>query len=180
VGTGTTVLSGNNTYTGHTNINWARSVSTAISLPRRGRSQCRAAPRLAAAVFIGGAVTVANGSRIAPGNSPGTLTMGSLTLNAGSVLDFELGQANTAGGTLNDLINVDGNLTLDGALNVTPSVGGTYGAGIYRRINYTGALTDNGLSFGLIPAGSTNFIDTSTAHQINLNNSLSEAHLHSI
>jgi fibronectin-binding autotransporter adhesin len=75
---------------------------------------------LTVAVFIGGAVTVANGGRIAPGNSPGTLTMGSLMLNAGSVLDFELGQANTAGGTQNDLINVNGDLTLDGTLNVTP------------------------------------------------------------
>ena len=75
---------------------------------------------MAAAVFVGGAVTVANGDRIAPGNSPSTLTMGSLMLNAGSVLDFELGQANTVGGTQNDLINVNGYLTLDGTLNVTP------------------------------------------------------------
>jgi fibronectin-binding autotransporter adhesin len=52
---------------------------------------------LAAAVFIGGAVTVANGDRIAPGNSPATLTMGSLMLNAGSVLDFELGRKHPTG-----------------------------------------------------------------------------------
>jgi fibronectin-binding autotransporter adhesin len=107
VGTGTTVLSGNNTYTGHTNINGG-------TLRINGDQSAAT-----------GSVTVSSGStlggsRIAPGNSPGTLTVGSLLLNAGSVLDFELGQANTVGGTQNDLINVNGDLTLDGILNVTP------------------------------------------------------------
>ena len=119
---------------------------------------------------INALVTVANGGHIAPGNSPGTLTTGSLVLNSGSILDFELGAADVAGGPLNDLINVNGDLTLDGTLNVAISSGGTYGAGIYRLINYTGALTDNGLDLGLMPAGTANTLQTSVANQINLVN----------
>ena len=107
---------------------------------------------------------------MAPGNSPGTLNMGALTLSAGSVLDFELGQANVAGGALNDLVNVNGNLVLDGTLNVSASTAGTYGAGVYRLINYTGTLTDNGLALGLTPAGSSNYVQTSIANQVNLIN----------
>ncbi len=89
-------------------------------------------------------------------------------LNAASVLNFELGQANVVGGSLNDLVNVGGNLTLAGTLNVTPSSGGTYGAGIYRLFNYGGTLTDQGLSFGSMPAGSTNLLQTTIPGQINL------------
>jgi fibronectin-binding autotransporter adhesin len=170
VGTGTTVLSGDNTYTGGTNINAGTLRINGDQSAATGLVTVASGATLGGSGIIGGAVTVANGGHIAPGNSPGTLTMGSLTLNASSVLDFELGQANTVGGTLNDLINVNGNLTLDGTLNVTPSVGGTYGAGIYRLINYTGTLIDNGLSFGLMPAGSTNVLDTAIAHQIDLIN----------
>ncbi len=97
--------------------------------------------------------------------------MGTLTLSGGSILDFELGQAGTVGGALNDLINVNGNLTLDGTLNVSAPAGGTYGAGIYRLINYTGTLTDNGLELGSMPAGSASSIQTSVAQQVNLINS---------
>ena len=125
---------------------------------------------LGGAGTIGGSVTVTNG-RLAAGNSPGTLTIGGdLDLDAASLLDFELGEAGVVGGALNDLIVVGGNLTLDGTLNVSASVGGTYGAGIYRLINYSGTLTDNGLQLGLMPAGSTNYVQTSIAHQVNLVN----------
>ena len=48
-------------------------------------------------------------------------------------------------------MNVLGDLTLAGTLNVTPLPG--FGGGTYRLIDYGGALTDNGLSFGALPAG---------------------------
>lgn len=125
---------------------------------------------LGGAGVIGGDVFVTNGT-IAAGNSPGTLTInGDLNLDAASVLDFELGEAGVAGGALNDLINVGGDLVLDGTLNVSESAGGTYGAGVYRLINYTGNLTDNGLDLGFMPAGNTQFVQTSIAHQVNLVN----------
>lgn len=121
---------------------------------------------------IGGSVSIGNGV-LSPGNNPGTLTIaGNLALSSSSTLNWDLGQANTAGGALNDLVNVGGNLTLDGTLNVTPSVGGQYGAGVYLLFNYGGTLTDNGLQLGGMPAGTDNYIQTSIAHQVNLVNNL--------
>ncbi|WP_234190310.1 autotransporter domain-containing protein [Shinella sp. NM-101] len=120
---------------------------------------------------IGGSVLVGDGGTLAPGNSPGTLTInGNLVLSSLSILDYELGEAGTVGGAYNDLINVNGNLTLDGTLNVSQSLGGTYGAGIYRLFNYGGTLTDNGIVLGSMPGGSANYIQTSVAGQVNLVN----------
>ncbi len=93
---------------------------------------------LAASVAFGNA-------SIAPGSSPGTLTFGgNLALSTGSVLNFELG-------TLSDLIIVNGNLTLDGTLNVAPLAG--FGQGTFVLLDYSGTLTDNGLDLGSLPGG---------------------------
>lgn len=95
---------------------------------------------------IGGSVVVNDRGTLAPGNSPGTLTInGNLSLAAASFLDFEFGQANVAGGALNDLVDVGGNLVLDGTLNVSVPSGGSFGAGIYRVFNCGGTLTNIGL-----------------------------------
>ncbi|NUS67044.1 MAG: hypothetical protein HOQ41_01720 [Ensifer adhaerens] len=80
---------------------------------------------------IGASVVVNDGGTLAPRKSPGTLTInGDLSLTAASFLDFEFGQANVAGGALNDLVDIGGNLVLDGTLNVSVSSGGSFGAGI--------------------------------------------------
>jgi fibronectin-binding autotransporter adhesin len=118
-----------------------------------------------------GAVTVNSGGSIAPGSSPGTLTLnatGGLVLNSGSTLDLELDASNQAvGGGINDLIQLTGALTLDGALNVASS---PLSAGTWRLINYTGSLTNNTLDIGTVPVASGFFaaIDTATAGQVNL------------
>lgn len=169
---GTTILTGNsNGFRGTTNVTGGTlrvngtlgNAASSISVSSGGT--------LGGSGTIGGSVTVADGI-LSPGNSPGTLTIaGNLALNAASQLNYELGAANTAGGALNDLTVVGGNLTLDGTLNVTQSAGGAYGPGIYRLIDYTGSLTDNGLDLGNMPAGTSNYVQTSVAHQVNLVNS---------
>src|SRR3546814_6671920 len=114
---------------------------------------------------MGGRGSVAGGGRLEPGKSPGTLTInGDLTLNGASILDLEFGQANVVGGPLNDLIDVQGNLTLDGTVDVTVTTGGSFDAGLYRVINYDGALTDNGLALGTMPPGSDVFVQIGRAH----------------
>lgn len=92
-----------------------------------------------------------------------TLQLASLTLQAGSTVSAALGAAgNTA------LFDVDGNLVLDGTLEVTDA--GGFGAGIYRLFDYGGTLTDNGLAIGAAPMGADLTVQTSVANQINLLN----------
>jgi len=78
--------------------------------------------------------------------------MGTLVLDAGSILDYELNTPNVVGGATNDLVQVNGNLTLDGTLNVSTASASLLG-GVYRVISYTGALTNQGLNLGALPAG---------------------------
>ena len=118
---------------------------------------------------VGGTVTVTGGTIAAGDNGVGTLTInGSLILDAASRLAFQLGAPNTPG-VGSDLINVTGNLTLDGTVDITNA--GGFGAGLYRLINYTGTLTNNGLLVGAVPGGfsaSDLTVQTSVARQVNL------------
>src|SRR5262249_48331888 len=100
---------------------------------------------------VNGNVLVLDGGALAPGNSPGTLTVGSLALSPASILNYELGTPNIVGSGVNDLIEVNGNLTLDGVLNISAQPG--YGLGVYRLMDYSGSLTNGGLDFGAVPAG---------------------------
>ena len=117
-----------------------------------------------------GRVTVADGATVSPGdNGIGTLSVGSLALAAGAHLNFDLGTPGVAGGASNDLINVAGDVTLDGTLNITDA--GGFGPGVYRLINYGGSLIDNGLDIGTGPGGVTPAnlsVQTSVANQVNL------------
>jgi fibronectin-binding autotransporter adhesin len=172
-GAGILTLTGANTYTGATSVNAGTlrvngSIASPLTTVFNGAT-------LGGSGTVGGAVTIQSGGHLAPGNSPGTLTItGDLLLSSGSLLDYELGQANVAGGALNDLTSVGGNLTLDGTLNVAVSAGGSFGPGVYRLINYTGALTNNTLDFGTVPAGFTPnvnlFVQTAMPQQVNLIN----------
>ena len=117
-------------------------------------------------------MNIAKGGVLSAGNAGvGTLTLGGLNLAEGAVLNYDLGQANTVGGALNDRVQVNGNLQLDGTLNVAQSKGGVFGAGIYRLIDYTGSLTDNGLDIGSAPIAAKDLqVQTSVAKQVNLVN----------
>ena len=66
---------------------------------------------------IGGLVTVAAGGILAPGNSPGALTVGSLALSAGSQTQIELG--GTTRGTEYDAVLSTNAAALGGALGVS-------------------------------------------------------------
>ena len=170
MGAGSTTLTSNNSYTGATVVSGGTLLIDGDQTAATGATTVQSGGTLGGTGIIGGNVTVANGGTLSPGNSPGTLTVnGNLTLSAGAIVDYQLGQAGTVGGSLNDLTVVHGNLTLDGTLNVSTTPGGTFGAGVYRLFNYDGTLTDNGLAIGTSP--STNvFVQTSLANQVNLVN----------
>ncbi|MGJ7507002.1 autotransporter-associated beta strand repeat-containing protein [Variovorax sp. GT1P44] len=170
-GTGTTVFTGNSsTFTGTTSVtNGTLQVNGTLGSAASALSVA-AGGRLGGNGTIGGNVSIADGI-LAPGSSPGTLTIGGdLALAGASTLNYEFGQAGAPGGALNDLTVVGGNLTLDGTLNVTTSSGGTFGPGLYRVISYGGTLTDNGLVLGTTPPGSSTFVNTALAGQVNLVN----------
>ena len=148
-GTGTLALSGASTYSGSTIVN-AGTLLVNGSLGTTAVSVSNGAT-LGGIGSIAGNVTLDSGATLAPGTSPGTLTVGSLNLSSGSILDYELGVPSVVGGGVNDLVAVNGNLTLDGRLDVT-DIGG-FGAGSYTLMTYGGALTNRGLAFGFLPGG---------------------------
>lgn len=112
---------------------------------------------------IAGAVTVKAGGTL-KGASGATLTMGGLTMEAASRLVVALGPPSDAG-----LFEVDGDLVLDGQLDITGA--GRFGNGLYRLIDYGGSLIDNGLDIGITPNGyqaGDLTVQTAIANQVNL------------
>jgi fibronectin-binding autotransporter adhesin len=165
-GGGTTTLTAMNSYAGPTSVDSGRLlVDGAIG----GSATVASGARLGGSGVIGGVVTIADGGHLAPGDSPGTLTVGALVLGPGSWLDYELGLPDIVGAGVSDLTIVRGGLTLDGALNLANA--GGLGLGVYRLIDYGGALIDNGLVLGAAPSGlsaSDLEISTATPGEVNL------------
>lgn len=111
-----------------------------------------------------GATTVADGGILAPGNSPGTLTLESLVLNTGSRLDFELGDPGDSAAS--DHILVNGDLALSGVLDIDGSA--DFGEGTYELIGYGTMSVDEGLLIGTAPGGYNYTVDTGTNGEVNL------------
>lgn len=193
-GASTWSLSGANTYSGNTTINAGTLAlgasgsianSPVISVGSGATFDVSAVAgfsvgslqTLEGSGSVTGGVT-ANGT-LSPGlaGGIGTLAFSSnLGTGSGSILAYQLnGGDTTVGGAVNDLISLAGNLTLDGTINVGESVPNSFLAAsvgdTWRLMNYTGTLTDNGLTLGSMPALSGGLIfnlDTTTAGQVNL------------
>ncbi|HET6409573.1 MAG TPA: autotransporter-associated beta strand repeat-containing protein [Chthoniobacteraceae bacterium] len=149
-----------NSYTGGTAVNSGTLLVTGSVV---GTTTVNAGGTLGGAGTVD-AVNVVGGT-LAPGNGIGTLTTGSLTLNSASILKLELTLGDTTiGGGINDLAIVNGNLTLDGTLQVAELGGPLDNNGIYTLIDYSGTLTNNGLvldsSFLAVHPGAAIIIDT--------------------
>jgi fibronectin-binding autotransporter adhesin len=172
-GGGTLVLKGSGTYAGGTNVGAGTLLVNGDYAGATGATTVGSGANLGGTGTIGGNVALANGATLMPGaGGAGTLTInGNLSLAEDSALVYEFGQANVAGGALNDLVNVGGDLVLDGKINVSVPTGGVFDFGVYRVFNYAGALTNSGLTLGTLPAGSNVAVQTSIAGQVNLVNS---------
>jgi autotransporter-associated beta strand protein len=126
VGTGTLTLAGANTYSGVTSVN-AGTLRVDGSLV--GPAIVNSGGTLIGddgAVPAG--VTVNAGGVYSPGASPGTMTIGGLTMNPGGILNFELGASDRD----HIVLTGGGNIVLDGILNIsffggfTPTLGQSF------------------------------------------------------
>ena len=143
-GTGQQDLSGANTYTGATTVSGG-TLNVTGSLSSSSAVTVASGATLAGTGTVAGTVTVSDNGIISPGDGGiGKLTTGELILNNSSVLNFDLG-------TLSDTIAVNGNLTLDGVLNIADSAG--FSVGSYTLMTYTGTCADSGLSINTVPEG---------------------------
>ncbi|NKD25471.1 autotransporter outer membrane beta-barrel domain-containing protein [Citrobacter freundii] len=174
IGEGTLTLTGDNTYTGTTDVNEGVLLVNGNQSAATGQVTVKSGATLGGNGIIGGSVDVLDDAHITAGaaiNSVGKLTTGSLTLSDNAQLDYQFGQAYTPGGAFNDLIDVNGDLTLDGKLNIETSPGGSFDVGVYRVINYTGTLTNNVMDIANAPeAADSLYVQTSVKNQVNLVN----------
>src|SRR3546814_19468714 len=70
---------------------------------------------------------------------------------------------------LNDLIEVGGDLALDGAtINVSVPTSGSFGPGLYRVFNYGGDLHNDNHGLGALPGGTDVSVQTPVAGQVTL------------
>jgi autotransporter-associated beta strand protein len=139
IGTGTVTFNGTNTYTGTTTVSagtlvvsstGSLSSNSSITISANGtlqyNSSTASGPVSVSGILQGtgtvGAVTVNSGGSLAPGNSPGILTTGNLSLLSGGTLTAEINSTTVGSGY--DQVNVSGTVDLAGALSVT--LGGGY------------------------------------------------------
>ncbi len=149
-GGGKLTLNGTNTYTGTTLIGEGSFLVNG-SLPNSAitvRGGVWLNGRLGGIGLVGGAVRFEEGAGLSPGagtNSPGTLTVANhVTFSGRTLSDFDL--SDDASGTIksNDLVVINGNLTLQGTNTlVIRKLNATLPPGVYPLLNYTGTLNGN-------------------------------------
>lgn len=114
-----------------------------ISGSLTGDVQVNAGATLGGGGQVQGRVTVLPGGTLSPGSSPGTLTVASLALRAGSKLLIEVGKPG-------DHLVVAGDVTLDGTIDFS---GDASALGGVAFLSYGGTLLDNGIVIGSLPGG---------------------------
>lgn len=136
--------------------------------------------------LLGAGVTTATGSIIAGGGTAagaigvsgtllpgdtgvaGTLTVGGLTLEGSATVTNDLSAFATVGGGTNDLVQVNGNLVVNGGTIVVNALGLLQTGVPYRLFNYTGTLTWNA-DLSIPNSGPYSFTwSTNTPGQVNL------------
>ncbi|MBI5388192.1 MAG: autotransporter-associated beta strand repeat-containing protein [Verrucomicrobia bacterium] len=121
---------------------------------------------------MAGALTVAENGKVTVGANGAASTLaigGSLVLNNSNVLDFDLASEPAPGGGTNDLIQVDGNLTLSGTITVSLNFMGTppVTPATYVLIRYSGTLNSTATFVAAGPRYQFTF-DTGTPGEVRL------------
>ena len=95
------------------NVNSGDYQTNAVTTFVNGTAMFGSTANLIGTGTISGDVVIANGGELAPGNSPGCLSTGSLTLSSGSTATFEVTGPTPC--TQHDQIQVTGTVTINGA-----------------------------------------------------------------
>ncbi|MFU8832947.1 MAG: hypothetical protein ACNA7J_12455, partial [Wenzhouxiangella sp.] len=161
IGSGTTVLAADHTYSDLTRIDNGTLVLTG-SLS--SRTLVNSGGRLSGDGSAQG-ITVFDGGRLAPGNPVGTIQTTLLSLSEEALLEMDLAEPGVVGGGVNDLIEIDGNLVLDGTVQINPQPG--FAEGTYTLITYSLQMLDRGLLIAPDPRFDAR-IDVSQPGQVNL------------
>ncbi len=152
-GSGTLVLNHNQTYTGQTDINAGKlSVNGTWAT---GTINVNNNASVGGSAIASGTVSIHGGAHIAPGASVGTFSAAGLTLDGGSILDYEFNA------TANDKIVVTGNnaFTLNGGgfnLFQENSALGFTTAGTYQLVQFSGTMQGSGLDSSWTTASASN------------------------
>ncbi len=170
-GSGSQAFTGANTYNGVTLVNGGTLVVDG-SHSGTGAYTVNPSGTLSGIGTIAAPVTFLG--KLAPGTSPGTLTINnSVTFYPASTMAYDLLGSDPSVSANNDLLKGVTTLTLDGTLSVTdvsPGSFATANAGDkWTLITYSGTLIDNGLALGSMPAlgaGKAFAIDTGTSGSI--------------
>jgi fibronectin-binding autotransporter adhesin len=154
---------------GTANITIENTTTTFINGEIRGNGTI-IIPSVAVNTTVITGLNLLDGATLAPGDSEnvdgtgdstvGDLSItGGLTLSNNTTLDFQLGSDATRGITY-DAVNITGNFTLNGNLDVEALAG--FGVGTYRLFTFGGTLTDNGLTLNSLPSGFNYSLDVNT------------------
>jgi fibronectin-binding autotransporter adhesin len=152
VGAGTWTLAGASTYTGATAVN-AGTLLVSGSLAAGSPVAVNSGGALGGAGTVGGTVTVAKGGALAPG-SGGIATLsiaGRLTLNAGSLLNLDLGSTSAS----DNLALASYTGPAGGTVTISLTALAGFGAGTYPLVTGASGINAGSFIIGLAPAGFT-------------------------
>jgi autotransporter-associated beta strand protein len=155
VGSGTLIVSANNTYSGGTIVSngMLQVGNSSGSGTGAGAVAVMAGGAVSGTGVIGGSLTINSGGVLSSGNLSGPLTVaGGLTVNSGGILNAQAGASTNC-------LAVGGNLNLSGTINVTNAPG--LPDGVYPIITYGGSLA-YAATLGSAPPGRRYAINTNT------------------
>ncbi|GAB1582842.1 autotransporter-associated beta strand repeat-containing protein [Phyllobacterium phragmitis] len=170
-GSGTTTLTGANSYKGATTVQSGTLVVNGDQTTATGATTVMNGATLRGGGTVGGDVTVQSGGNLTAQDEAGSgisalAIKGNLALNPGANLNYDYG-ISPNGNHDALMIQVGGNLDLNGILNVANTSGQDFEAGVYGLIRYGGSLSGSGLTLGTMP-GSDFLVQTSVAGRVNL------------
>ncbi len=161
-GNGVLTLTGSNTFSGGVSINngTLRANNSGGSATGTGIVAINNGGTLGGTGSSNGAITVASGGKIAPGASAGTLSVNSVTFDAGSTLRIEIG--GLTAGSQHDVLAVTNAASLGGTLDMTYISAFTAAPGESFVILTAGTLTPDIFDTIIYPDGQNWHIEYDT------------------